>query len=808
MVNTLITRISKLEQYDSANKNILWEDITESRWTNVYGLLTINDNAIFIGNDKLYIGAVEELNNGKSILFSNIQELSLANDQFLQLNEIYPELISRVKANFQPFIHPKEIDLVELVDAIKNKWFVNFYIIKGLAKFDEFKHNLKEYDRVILVNENGKIENVKIFLNEDLKNFPSELNIKLSVEDLTLNEVLSINKSIIRKSIKSNNVTRIENITKTLEEKGQYKFTTFFSYYDALFNKTVYSDVVKKNTITEITLAKDENIYKVSMSPKDIDETAFNHFSENNIIIVHGKTKAKGISYQTQGDTFSKQMKVGDYFYICRGNLNMELVGRITSESMPCEYADYVDEGWLQRTYENVADSISTNSYQDEKKWWTPNDNSTCIQIPESNIEDANKLLFKPFFKLKFIQENIDDPLTITSDMEEKEPSLNQILFGPPGTGKTYNSIDLAVNIANGNSSLLHSENKIQFDILRKAGQIEFITFHQNYSYEDFMVGIKPDVTESSFLKFETHYGIFYKLCKAAEENYLKSLSETQNETYISFEDVWNEFLKDVPATKPVFGSTTKYFVYDYDDSRLYFETIDGKKEKWQRILKDKLKGYFNDSFKYEGGYDAYYQQLNEKLSLIKTTLQGKAKEKLVERVNYVLVIDEINRANISKVFGELITLLEDDKRLGKDNELKITLPNGEKEFGIPPNLFVIGTMNTADKSIALIDIALRRRFEFVGKYPEYKDLNLKEKELLKKINANIYEKKKSADYLIGHAYFMKKQSIETVLKNKVIPLLMEYFSSKTDIVSSIFEGSGWVVSYDSTMYYWNITER
>ena len=121
MVKTLLTRIRKLEQYDPANKSILWEDDTASRWANVYGSLTPNDNAIFIGDDKLYIGAVTKLNSAQSILCSNIQELPLANDQFLQLNEIYPELISRVKANFQPFIHPKEIDLSKLVDAIKNK---------------------------------------------------------------------------------------------------------------------------------------------------------------------------------------------------------------------------------------------------------------------------------------------------------------------------------------------------------------------------------------------------------------------------------------------------------------------------------------------------------------------------------------------------------------------------------------------------------------------------------------------------------------------------------------------------------------
>ena len=155
-----------------------------------------------------------------------------------------------------------------------------------------------------------------------------------------------------------------------------------------------------------------------------------------------------------------------------------------------------------------------------------------------------------------------------------------------------------------------------------------------------------------------------------------------------------------------------------------------------------------------------------------------------------------------------MITLLEDDKRLGKENELKITLPNGEKEFGVPPNLYTIGTMNTADKSIALIDIALRRRFEFVGYYPEYEDLNEEAKTLLPKINEAIFKEKKSADYLIGHAYFMKGQTIQIVLRDKVVPLLMEYFSGKTDIVSKIFADTNWNVTYDTLNFIWNISHR
>jgi len=197
---------------------------------------------------------------------------------------------------------------------------------------------------------------------------------------------------------------------------------------------------------------------------------------------------------------------------------------------------------------------------------------------------------------------------------------------------------------------------------------------------------------------------------------------------------------------------------------------------------------------------------LVEKIKEMMKPTEGSQTEALK---NFVLIIDEINRANISKVFGELITLLEDDKRLGEENELKVSLPNGEKEFGVPPNLFLIGTMNTADKSIALIDIALRRRFEFIGFYPKYEGYNADAIALLQKINPAIFEaKKKSADYLIGHAYFMNQQPIETILKNKVIPLLMEYFSGKTEIVTSIFDGTDWNVNYNFTSYSWDISKK
>ena len=157
---------------------------------------------------------------------------------------------------------------------------------------------------------------------------------------------------------------------------------------------------------------------------------------------------------------------------------------------------------------------------------------------------------------------------------------------------------------------------------------------------------------------------------------------------------------------------------------------------------------------------------------------------------DYVIIIDEINRANISKVFGELITLIEDDKRWGEINQLSATLQSGDP-FAVPNNLYILGTMNSADKSISLIDAALRRRFAFIEQRPESALVqNQSLRSVLEEMNLLLAEKLESTDLLVGHSYFMNKteEDLCDIMNNNVIPLLYEYFYDQRKRVKAIIE--------------------
>ena len=373
-----------------------------------------------------------------------------------------------------------------------------------------------------------------------------------------------------------------------------------------------------------------------------------------------------------------------------------------------------------------------------------------------------------------------NDNLPENTIVSSPHVSRNIILYGPPGTGKTYRTIDLSVEIIDGKNNG-HKNNKKRFDELLREGQIQFVTFHQNYSYEDFVVGLRP-IENAGSLLFQRHEGIFYEMSKRAEKNYLDYMS---GESTLSFEDVFQKYFDEVIEGKSKdvnMVSGVHFNVYDITDTSIKFEKTSG--DRTHSLSISTLSDIYHGRREMIGGLKYYYDPIVKELKKLSTS-KGK-----VQLRNYVLIIDEINRANISRVFGELITLIEEDKRLGGENELKVTLPNGERNFSLPPNLFIIGTMNTADKSIAQIDIALRRRFEFQPEYPRPELLAAEPSAFLTEVNKLIYEYKKSKDFLIGHGYFMGNSGalMEDIIEFKIRPLLNEYFPGRLDIVENILK--------------------
>ncbi len=344
-----------------------------------------------------------------------------------------------------------------------------------------------------------------------------------------------------------------------------------------------------------------------------------------------------------------------------------------------------------------------------ERQWIRKNNDNDWQELP-ANIRACHNCTYRKYYEninsiddltdeileeiIDIIDELIQDYyLSVDNEQESIENNVknnknnfnikNIILYGSPGVGKTHSYQKLISMIEDGknqkeifdtikNSSPIEQNNEI-YQKVKNEKRVEFVTFHQSYSYEDFIEGFRPN--EDGSIKLED--GIFKKLCQEA----------------------------------------------------------------------------------------------------------GKNKEQ-----NYYIIIDEINRGNISKIFGELITLIEEDKR----DRLEVTLPYSKEPFKIPSNLYIIATMNTTDKSIATIDIALRRRFTFIkmSPNPELITKNLKAKTLMIKLNEYIKENL-SEDYMLGHSYFMKvekDEDLEFVKEYKLKPLLEEYFYADSEKLKEVME--------------------
>lgn len=407
---------------------------------------------------------------------------------------------------------------------------------------------------------------------------------------------------------------------------------------------------------------------------------------------------------------------------------------------------------------------------------------------------------------LWYIYESLDKANPV-DNLEVREPAseygkkimkspLNQILYGPPGTGKTYHTIEAAVKAAEPDEyaalgiELKLGANEEQRRLLTKmyrtlsdAGRIRFVTFHQSYGYEEFVEGVSAK-TENGHISYYEKDGVF----KCIVEDAKKCRETRTTDEKHDFDTLWNRFIEKLSTSEEgvkVDTIRTFFMVTDVDNNTVRFEKDKGNST--HSLSVKTLKAIFNGVREIKGGLNPYYSAL---IKHLKQLAQAHS-EVRTERRNYVLVIDEINRGNISKIFGELITLIEPSKRKGANEELEVILPYSGETFFVPDNLHIIGTMNTADRSLAMMDTALRRRFDFKEMMPnpdvfegrEVKGINISQ--LLRVLNKRI-EVLYDREHTLGHAFLFpvfnevdeNKAFVElqAAFKNKIIPLLEEYF--------------------------------
>jgi 5-methylcytosine-specific restriction protein B len=549
--------------------------------------------------------------------------------------------------------------------------------------------------------------------------------------------------------------------------------------------------------------------------------------------------KAKNYTLILKGKMYDHKCIVGRAYNISIGEdglLESKYYGSICNQNYCASkvltrlnielYEDETLKSYLQKEQDKTNDELK-ELIASVQKIENKNPKEICQIVIESEYSDREKELANLYIEAL---KNTKPKKTTTKleDTDMKEP-LNQILFGPPGTGKTYHTINKAIKILAEKEEFEYDEEnrdelKEIFNQFVESNQIEFVTFHQSYGYEEFVEGIKAIPAGESGnedgeeMVYKVVDGVFKRLCDRAKINNKKDNIISEEEKFDLLWDHLYNMIIDTIDNQDKYILTDKVYIFSANEDALKY-----KGDNW---------GYHKNglNIKYSNIKTLYLNKVKDRAEIKSSNVESLAKQhatynlailnqiyKLEESIkldtkskpkNYIIIIDEINRGNISKIFGELITLIEDSKRGGRGEMVEITLPYSGERFSVPENVYLLGTMNTADRSIAPIDTALRRRFVFEEMLAQSRLLGevdgVDMGKMLEAINARI-EYLIDKDHTIGHAYLIDVKSfgeLKFVMKNKILPLLAEYFYEDWENIDAVLNSSGFLESISKSNPY------
>ena len=524
-------------------------------------------------------------------------------------------------------------------------------------------------------------------------------------------------------------------------------------------------------TILDITLSNDNSIYSTVRKVLDQEKLdKFISFLRN--YVKHNKLEPtdKRISFNVRPNKNRLAFIIGN-----RYSLSIQKVKSKTEFS------------FISKNILSKKSGHFTNHKGEIEAYWNEVED---LEGFEENIKEGFKIEllrnnnspFRRFTNQDFINDIYQTDINMNEKTNKSFKSLNTILYGPPGTGKTYR--------------------------LREKYFERFTISESSLTKEQFILNLVSDLTW-----WQTFAIALYDSGKTSLNHLLEheivqakaSLSNAKNIRPIAWSRMQAHAVPECPHVNVADSSEPSLFYKEVDSEwRVVTEKVESLYPEGVEILEhiknfqlneDKtIKNYEFVTFHQSFGYEDFVEGIKPKLEEGNSTLEYEIKEgifkKLCQRAeqdpqnNYAIFIDEINRGNVSAIFGELITLIEDDKRIGKPQELRLKLPYSKTEFGVPANLYIIGTMNTADRSVEALDTALRRRFSFQEIMPDInvianekvEDINLSE--VLKTLNSRI-ELLVDRDHTIGHSYFINvnsKKLLANAFSDKIIPLLQEYF--------------------------------